>query len=281
MKSLVICADDYALNTAVSQGIRDLVQANRISAVSCMTNSPSWMEEAALLKQLPKSIEQQVDIGLHFNLTHSFTANKSIDLSRLIMSGLFGKVDKQWVAQELNTQLDNFEAAFGRAPDFVDGHQHVHVFPQIRQLVFAVLIQRYGVGSNSYLRNVNPSLSGHDAKLKAVILNILAYRFSKDATLAGFKLSGDFAGLYSLSEHANFSQIMEGWLKNSQDAMLIMCHPAVYSEASSSQEHIESAELMATRLKEYQFLNSGEFLAICKKYNIKIDKLNKLHHASI
>ena len=34
---------------------------------------------------------------------------------------------------EIATQLKAFVTAFGRAPDFVDGHQHVHLFPQVRE----------------------------------------------------------------------------------------------------------------------------------------------------
>ena len=28
--------------------------------------------------------------------------------------------------------------AFGRPPDFIDGHQHVHLFPQVRDAVLKV-----------------------------------------------------------------------------------------------------------------------------------------------
>ncbi len=36
------------------------------------------------------------------------------------------------LAAELRAQFEAFAAAFGRPPDFVDGHQHVHLFPQVR-----------------------------------------------------------------------------------------------------------------------------------------------------
>ncbi len=35
-------------------------------------------------------------------------------------------------------QLGCFRNAFGRAPDFIDGHQHVHLFPQIATRVLEV-----------------------------------------------------------------------------------------------------------------------------------------------
>ena len=36
---------------------------------------------------------------------------------------------------EITRQFEAFAAAFGRPPDFVDGHHHVHLFPQIRDAV--------------------------------------------------------------------------------------------------------------------------------------------------
>ena len=36
-------------------------------------------------------------------------------------------------------QLAAFKELFGRAPDFVDGHQHVQLFPQVRDAFLAAV----------------------------------------------------------------------------------------------------------------------------------------------
>ncbi|MDP3303450.1 MAG: ChbG/HpnK family deacetylase, partial [Methylotenera sp.] len=46
MKSLIVCADDYAQSPAIDAGIIQLIQQNRISAASCMVLSPRWAEAA-------------------------------------------------------------------------------------------------------------------------------------------------------------------------------------------------------------------------------------------
>jgi signal transduction histidine kinase len=39
----------------------------------------------------------------------------------------------------VRAQLTAFQSAFGHPPDFVDGHQHVQLFPQIRDAVLAAM----------------------------------------------------------------------------------------------------------------------------------------------
>ena len=39
---------------------------------------------------------------------------------------------------EIGRQLEAFRNAFGRAPDFIDGHQHLHLFPQIGRALLEV-----------------------------------------------------------------------------------------------------------------------------------------------
>src|SRR5690349_9878789 len=64
-KTVILCADDYGQNAAISQAIIELIKKNRLSATSCMVTSPDWLTQA---KQL-NSFNNQLDIGLHFNLT--------------------------------------------------------------------------------------------------------------------------------------------------------------------------------------------------------------------
>ena len=39
---------------------------------------------------------------------------------------------------EIAGQFAAFAGAFGRAPDYVDGHQHIHLFPQVREALLRV-----------------------------------------------------------------------------------------------------------------------------------------------
>ena len=68
MKSVILCADDYALNESVSRGIVTLVEAGRLSATSVMTLSPRWAADAAELAPW----RGRIDVGLHLDWTSEF-----------------------------------------------------------------------------------------------------------------------------------------------------------------------------------------------------------------
>lgn len=245
-KTLILCADDFAQTEAVSDGIVTLLAAGRLSAVSCMTNSPRWHLDAQTL--IP--YVGRADIGLHFNLTHSFD-QATQSLSTLIRSSLFRRLDIAPIRQALLQQIDQFESSMHRAPDFIDGHQHVHVFPQIRQVVCEVLAQRYP-NKKPYLRRVTPSILHHDAFAKALILRLLAYRAGDEAALAGFRLPAAFAGLYSLSPTADFAGYMRRWLPSMPSGTLMMCHPGLAYQG-------EDDPIAAARAREMDYLLSDAF----------------------
>jgi predicted glycoside hydrolase/deacetylase ChbG (UPF0249 family) len=220
-KSIILCADDFAQTEAVSRGIVQLLEAGRLSAVSCMTESPRWRQDAQALA--PFIVH--ADVGLHFNLTHSFGPPVR-PLGDLIKSSLLRTIDVGPVRTSLQQQLDRFESSMNRAPDFVDGHQHIHVFPQIREVVSEVLIQRYQT-HKPYLRRVSPAIWNHDAPIKALVLRLLARNAAGEAAAAGFKLPAAFAGLYSLSPAADFGSYMRAWMTSAPSGTLVMCHPGL------------------------------------------------------
>ncbi len=243
---IILCADDFSQNEAISRGILSLLDAERLSAVSCMTNSPRWHEDALSLV----AHAHKVDIGLHFNLTHSFGA-PTWSLSELMTGALRRKLPVEIIREKLRAQLDQFEAAMPRPPDFVDGHQHIHVFPGIRRIVYQELTQRYS-GNLPYLRSVTPGFWNHDARIKAVVLRFLALKSDHDAKVAGFRLPSGFAGLYSLSAAADFGHHMRTWMHAARDHTLIMCHPGAPNEATND-------PISTTRSQEFHYLSSRDF----------------------
>src|ERR1700750_1153612 len=114
-RRISLCADDYGISPGVNAGIRELIVRGRINATSIMVASPYFdSDEAAALDTLN-------------------SGQKRGDLGRLLQSEL--------LITEIATQLRAFIDVFGRPPDFVDGHQHVHLFPQIRDAFLRVVAQ--------------------------------------------------------------------------------------------------------------------------------------------
>jgi len=59
--------------------------------------------------------------------------------AKLLRAGLLRKLDPEIIRAELTVQLAAFSDLFGRAPDFVDGHQHAQLFPQVRDAFLAAV----------------------------------------------------------------------------------------------------------------------------------------------
>src|SRR5699024_11083010 len=84
-----------------------------------------------------------VDIGLHLDLTGIFASTLRGSLKSVIIASYLRRFNPRQVTDIIKQQLDGFEERFNRAPVFIDGHQHIHQFPVIRQCLINELANRY------------------------------------------------------------------------------------------------------------------------------------------
>jgi predicted glycoside hydrolase/deacetylase ChbG (UPF0249 family) len=218
-RSVILCADDFALDADVSEGILHLAGAGRLSAVSCLTDAPHWTDAGAELRRLRK----RVALGLHFNLTQSFGFGAR-PLGAWVASSLAHVVDQTDVRTHLLRQLDAFREVVGAPPAYIDGHQHVHALPVIRRVVAAIAAEADGARAIP-VRDIRRFFGPTDAPAKRYVIGTLA----RAGAPAGTPLNAAMSGDYSLSAAANFEALFEGWLAAAPDRGLIMCHPAAAS----------------------------------------------------
>jgi chitin disaccharide deacetylase len=252
-RSLVLCADDFGMSAGINRAILDLLERERLSATSCMTTLPDWRAGARDLARL----RPPAAIGLHLNLTEGegMPSLRSAMLASLLRPFPPGRLEC-----EIDRQLDAFEDAMGAPPDFVDGHQHVQMFPQIRDALAASLARRYP-DRPPWVRNARPPLSGHDAPLKALVLRGIGMGFRRVLHRFGMKVTRRFAGLYSLRPAADFRGLMEGWLRKLPSGTLVMCHPGMTAEA---------VPLAATRAAEASYLGSDRFRVVAAECGVRL-----------
>ena len=144
-----LCADDYGMSPAVNVAIRDLVVRGRINATSVMVVAPNFYRSEAVSLNILNAIETRVAIGLHLTLTAPYQPTSrnfqpvrdGIFLSQqeIARHSFLHRLKREVMEIEISSQLQEFIAAFGRLPDFIDGHQHVHLFPQIREALLSVV----------------------------------------------------------------------------------------------------------------------------------------------
>ncbi len=272
MKKIILCADDYGQNESISQAIITLIEKNRLSATSCMTTSPFWPSHASWLQPIKK----QADIGLHFNLTEGQALSSEYQFSSL--KKLLGKahwrmLNVALIEAELNAQLDCFEAHLGQPPDFIDGHQHVHQLPVIRQALLNVYEKRLRK-HGSYIRSVyDPKIFlrwGSRNSVKNLIIQLLtgALRFKKLLVKRKIPHNLSFAGIYQFTDALHYSKIFPRFLDQSKEGGIIMCHPALNNSTDSDSDVIATA-----RYHEFQYLDSEQFLKDCRAAEVILGRL--------
>jgi chitin disaccharide deacetylase len=226
---VILCADDYAISDGVSAGIEELAEAGRLSAISCMVTFPEWAKLAARLGRL----RGRIAVGLHLNLTVGpplgampFLAPDEVfpAIGSMIGKSARGAIDFGEVERETARQLDAFAQATGFAPDFLDGHQHVHALPGVRKGVLTAL-----AGRAILVRDPSDTLTRIVCRKmfakKAMSVSALAFGFGKAARAAGFTASDGFSGFSEFDPASPYARELEAAFTACGPRHLTMCHP--------------------------------------------------------
>jgi predicted glycoside hydrolase/deacetylase ChbG (UPF0249 family) len=269
-----LCADDYGLSPGVNRAVRGLIERGRLNATSVIMVGPAIGRDEvnALNDAVAKS--SHCAIGLHATLTapfHPLTMHfKPLDgglflsLPKLLRAGLLRRLDPEIIRAELVAQLTAFKENFGRTPDFVDGHQHVHLFPQIRDAFLAAVKE---AAPNAWVRQSGrrQGLAQRLAMPKALLLDILSARFRRDAARAKVAFNPAFAGAYDFSKQPDFAELMREFLEGLPEGGLVMCHPGFVDDILVSLD-----PLTGQREREYAFLAGDAFPRLLAANNVTL-----------
>jgi predicted glycoside hydrolase/deacetylase ChbG (UPF0249 family) len=260
LRHIWLCADDYGISPAVSAAIRELVARGLINAASVMVVTPSFSASEAT--SLREAAAARAAIGLHLTLTAPFHPltdfaprrdSAFLPLNGMAGRGLLHQLDRARLDAEIASQFAAFRSAFGRAPDYVDGHQHIHVFPQISDALLRVIKQE---APQAWLRQCGRAAAAPKrlADPKGYILDALSARLRRLAAKHGVRTNPAFAGTYSFRPDADFSELFGEFLAGLPDGGLLMCHPG-----KVDQELRRLDPLTDLRESEYAFFLSDRF----------------------
>jgi chitin disaccharide deacetylase len=269
-----LCADDYGLSPGVNRAIRDLIGRGRLNATSAMMVGPAIGRDEVAALQAVVADRSRCAIGLHATLTAPFRPLtmhfQPIDggmfpgFPALLRAGLLRQLDPEIIHAELTVQLAAFRDMFGRAPDFVDGHQHVQLFPQVRDGFLSAVKQaapeawvRQGGRRQPLARRLGPP--------KALLLDILSAQFRKRATRADIAFNPGFDGAYDFSRQGDFGALMRQFLDGLPEHGVIMCHPGFVDDILVSLD-----PLTVQREHEHAFLGGEDFLPLLAAHNVTL-----------
>jgi predicted glycoside hydrolase/deacetylase ChbG (UPF0249 family) len=269
-----LCADDYGISPGVNRAIRDLIVQKRINATSVMVvGAAAGRNEIEGLTQV-LAANPNCAIGLHATLTAPFhpltmhfkplDGGQFLSLGKLLRSSVLRRLDPEIVQAELLAQIAVFRQMFGRAPDYIDGHQHVQLFPQIRDAFLAAVKD---AAPGAWVRQCGrslPLLQRLDSP-KALLLDVLSATFRRKSMRLGIAFNPGFAGAYDMVRGGDFGDALQAFVSGLPDGGLVMCHPGFVDETLVSLDNVTHQ-----REREYAYLASDAFPRLLEANNITL-----------
>ena len=251
-KRVVLCADDYGVDAGIDAAIDELLRARRLSAVSCLVGGACWVEHGAALA----AHGEEVSVGLHLNLTWGRPLSAALarywprlpSLGTVLREAALRRLPSEAIAAELAAQWDRFCTVAGREPDHVDGHQHVHALPGVRE----VLVERLRARPWPPAVRSTAVVLGPGAHLKRAVLQLAGGRgLLRLLETGGLPHNTALAGAYDFGP-GDFGTRMRAWLLAlPHDGGWIFCHPG-RPEALND-------PIAAARRREAAYLGSDAF----------------------
>jgi len=274
-----LCADDYGISPGVNRAIRDLIERGRLNATSVMMVGAAIDASEIDALEAVAQCSACCAIGLHVTLTAPFRplimhfrpleGDIFLPYPRLLRAGLTHRLDREILRAEVTAQLAGFSDRFGRAPDFVDGHQHVQLYPQIRDAFVEAVrqaapkawVRQSGRDLPLMRRLISPKL----ASPKALVLDLLSAQFRRRAAKADLAFNPGFAGAYDFTRNADFGALMPQFIEGLPEDGLIMCHPGFVDDILRGLDPMTDV-----REREHAFLASEAFPLLLSANNVTL-----------
>jgi chitin disaccharide deacetylase len=275
LRRLWLCADDYGMSPAINRAIRDLIGRGRLNATSVMVTAPGFSSAEAKALAEAVGLNRRAAIGLHFTLTAPFrpaspafrpvaAEGSLLPLARTFAAGLLRRLDPDALAAETESQLAAFQAMFGRPPDFVDGHQHVQLLPQVGDAMLAAM-KRMAPGA--WIRQCGrapPRWRGWSDP-KGQLLDLLSVRLRARCARHGIATNPAFAGTYDFRRATAYDALFASFLQGLPDGSVVMCHPGF---VDTELQRIDNFTVM--REQEHAFLAGDRFPALLAAHGMKL-----------
>jgi predicted glycoside hydrolase/deacetylase ChbG (UPF0249 family) len=273
-RQIWLCADDYGISASVNAAIRDLVSRGRINATSVMVAAPSFHRSEAISLSLLNAGKQRAAIGLHLTLTAPFRPlskgyrplhdDEFLSLGKTLGYALARRLKPAPLREEVASQLRMFIHTFGRAPDFIDGHQHVHLFPQVREAVLDAVKE---LAPDAWVRQcgrIGP-FGKRVGNRKGLLLDLLSKRFRERASALRVRTNPAFAGVYDFHDRADFAALFPQFLDQLPSGSVVMCHPGFVDA-----ELRRLDPLTTLREREYAFFAGETFPGVLASHGVAL-----------
>jgi predicted glycoside hydrolase/deacetylase ChbG (UPF0249 family) len=143
MPRLVINADDFGLHPSIDEGIIAAKQHGILTSASLLVTgrnaarAVSWAKKAKLAMGLHLALSGNLPCAASPDSVRHLAPNGRLPLhwGATVRRLVLGLIPLSEIERELSAQVA-LAASLGAEIDHLDSHQHLHVFPQIRDVVF-------------------------------------------------------------------------------------------------------------------------------------------------
>lgn len=272
-RRITLCADDYGISEGVNRAIRDLIERRRLNATSVMVVAPAATREEA--EALSRVAAEGCEIGLHVTLTAPFSPLtmhfRPLDggmfwpVNKLLRMALLRRLDSEFVYAEVMAQIALFRELFGTPPAYLDGHQHVQLFPGIRE---GFIRAARDAAPEAWARQCGRTHTSMQlGNPKAMLLDALSATFRRRCAASGLRSNPAFAGAYDFRTLPDFGNLMRGFLSTLPDGGLVMCHPGFVDETLRALDPLTNQ-----REREHAYLASDDFPRLLDELGISLAK---------
>jgi predicted glycoside hydrolase/deacetylase ChbG (UPF0249 family) len=267
VRKIWLCADDYGMAPGINRAIRQLILRGRLNATSIMTAAHYLDGDEVGDLVLLNAGRKRALLGLHVTLSAPFKplTQDFEPLQRgafpsnlqILQLGMRGKLDRRALVREITAQIERYVQIFGQ-PDYVDGHQHVHLFTVVRDAFLAAVKEK---APNAWIRQCGrPAGARPVTDVKGLFLDLLSVRMRSKARRLGIAFNPGFNGAYDFTPDADFARLFPAFLRRMPDGGVVMCHPGF---VDAELKGLDS--LTDLREREYAYLESDSFSDVLRR----------------
>ena len=151
-----------------------------------------------------------------------------LGLPFLLRKAYLGQLDINVVTAEIQTQVDAFTQVMNAYPDFIDGHEHCHQLPVVRNGLLSI-VSKIGLSHPIFVRSTSRGwrdfFSLYDFPKRQLITLLGGLVLKNKLNQKKISTNSSFAGIYHLNKSKNYSHYFNKFLSSIQNGGLIMCHP--------------------------------------------------------
>lgn len=156
---LIVTADDFGISPRANRNTLYLISLGKINRVGVMTAGE--ISE----KEIDELVRSGVKIDIHLDISSELGADRKNRHSVLLRGAeflgklLLGNISTKKVNADWENQIEKFREMFGKSPDGINSHEHVHFFPPFFKVAIA-LQNKYSIpyirfGDSNSLRHNN------------------------------------------------------------------------------------------------------------------------------